>query len=168
MSAPRFRYATLDDLPEIVRIYNSTIASRVVTADLEPISVESRHAWFAAHSPDKHPLWVIENEAGAMLGWLSLSAFYGRPAYGATAEISVYLDDKARGRGLGRIAVQYAEAACPALGIKTLLGFIFAHNVPSLKLFERLGYKGWAHLPNVAELDGVERSLDILGKRISA
>jgi len=166
MSTPNFRYATEADLPEIVRIYNSTVASRLVTADLEPVSVESRRAWFAAHTPDRHPLWVIEAD-GQMLGWVSLSAFYGRPAYDATSEISVYLDEAARGRGLGRTAVEYATAACPALGIKTLLGFIFSHNEPSLKLFEKLGYERWAHLPNVAELDGVERSLDILGLRLS-
>ena len=35
-----FRDATLDDLPKIVEIYNSTVASRLVTADLESVSVE--------------------------------------------------------------------------------------------------------------------------------
>jgi phosphinothricin acetyltransferase len=48
-----------------------------------------------------------------------------------------------------------------------LLGFIFAHNEPSLKLFKQLGFEQWAMLPDVAELDGIERSLVILGKRIA-
>ena len=55
-----YRDATLDDLPAIVAIYNSTIASRDVTADLEPVSVESRRAWFDAHGPAARPLWVVE------------------------------------------------------------------------------------------------------------
>jgi L-amino acid N-acyltransferase YncA len=42
------RDATLDDLPAIVAIYNSTVPSRQVTADLEPVSVESRLPWFQA------------------------------------------------------------------------------------------------------------------------
>jgi L-amino acid N-acyltransferase YncA len=53
-----YRDATLDDLPAIVAIYNSTIASRQVTADLEPVSVESRLAWFLAHRLLVRPLWV--------------------------------------------------------------------------------------------------------------
>jgi phosphinothricin acetyltransferase len=47
-----------------------------------------------------------------------------------------------------------------------LLGYIFAHNEPSLKLFLQLGFLEWAHLPDIAELDGIKRSLKILGKRV--
>lgn len=164
----RVRHAVDADLPGIVRIYNRTVPSRMVTADTEPVSVESRRPWFEAHRPDTHPLWVLEDEGGAMLGWISLSAFYGRPAYAATAEVSIYLDEAARGRGLGGRALDYVIAAGPALGIRALLGFIFAHNAPSLALFQRRGFATWGHLPDVAELDGVERSLLILGRRIAA
>ena len=82
------RIARFDDLPAIVEIYNSTVPSREVTADTEPISVESRHAWFAEHTPERRPLWVAEEE-GRILGWLSYSNFYGRPAYSGTAELSI-------------------------------------------------------------------------------
>lgn len=160
-----FRNATIADMPGIVAIYNTTIAGRMVTADTEPVSVESRMPWFDIHNPEKRPLWVIE-EAGNMLGWVSFQSFYGRPAYNGTAEISIYLDENQRGRGLGKFALEYAMTQCPRLEIHTLLGFIFAHNEPSIKLFEKLGFTRWAHLPNIAVLDGVERSLDILGKRI--
>ena len=51
-----YRDATLDDLPGIVAIYNSTVPSRLVTADLEPVSVESRMAWFHAHGPRARPM----------------------------------------------------------------------------------------------------------------
>lgn len=70
MSATDFtiRYATEADLPEIVSIYNSTIPSRNVTADLEPVTVESRMDWFANHTPDKHPIWVaIKDEK--LIAW---------------------------------------------------------------------------------------------------
>ena len=133
-----YRDATLDDLPAIVAIYNSTIASRDVTADLEPVSVESRRAWFDAHGPAARPLWVVE-QAGEVVAWLSFSDFYGRPAYRHTAEISIYLDPRVRGQGLGGRLLEAALARAPALGIHTALGFIFGHNLPSLKLFERYG-----------------------------
>lgn len=48
-----FRDATRDDLPIVVSIYNSTVPSRLVTADTEPVTVESRIPWFQEHSPKK-------------------------------------------------------------------------------------------------------------------
>lgn len=159
------RLARFDDLPQIVAIYNSTIESRQVTADTEPISVESRHAWFADHTPERRPLWVIEQD-GKVIGWLSYSNFYGRPAYSGTAELSIYLHEDARGKGLGRYFLQQAIEFAPQIGVHTLLGFIFGHNEPSLKLFEVFGFERWADLPKVANLDGIERDLIILGKRV--
>jgi L-amino acid N-acyltransferase YncA len=47
------------------------------------------------------------------------------------------------------------------------LGYIFAHNEPSLKLFRSFGFTDWANLPDIAVLDGVERSLVIVGKRVA-
>ena len=166
MSQLLYLDATLQDLPKIVEIYNSTVASRMVTADTEPVSVESKRNWFKAHSPDKRPLWVIKDESNNVVGWASFESFYGRPAYNATVEISIYLDPLYRGKGIGRQVLQRCIAVSPNLGIKTLLGFIFAHNEPSLKLFRRVGFEEWATFPNVAILDGIERSLKILGKRV--
>lgn len=166
-----YRQATLDDLPDIVAIYNSTIASREVTADLEPVTVESRLPWFHAHEPLTRPLWVVEGHAVGVqstriLAWISFSDFYGRPAYARTAELSIYLDESARGRGLGTRLVAAALEAAPGLGVNTLLGFIFGHNAASLALFRRCGFDVWGRLPRVAVLDGVERDLHILGRRV--
>lgn len=82
------RQATREDLPSIVEIYNATIPSRLVTADLVPVSIESRIEWFEQHKLDFRPLWVAERD-GHIAGWLSFSTFYGRPAYNKTAELSV-------------------------------------------------------------------------------
>jgi phosphinothricin acetyltransferase len=161
------RNARQADLAAIVAIYNSTVASREVTADLEPVTVASRGRWFDEHDPASRPLWVIEDEAGQqILGWLSFSNFYGRPAYRHTAEISIYLAPEARGRGLGTFLLARAIEHAPQIQVRTLLGFIFGHNRASLALFKRHGFENWAHLPAVAELEGVERDLVILGRRI--
>ncbi len=162
----KYRNAIQDDLIKIVEIYNSTIASRMVTADTEPVSVNSKQKWFDEHSADKRPLWVIEDAANQIIGWVSFQSFYGRPAYDATVELSIYLDTKQRGKGLGKEILQYCIDTAPKFGIKTLLGFIFSHNEPSLKLFRHFGFEDWATLPNIAVLDGIERGLKILGKRI--
>jgi L-amino acid N-acyltransferase YncA len=159
------RLAAIEDLPAIVAIYNSTVASRMVTADTEPVSVASRQAWFDDHAPQRRPLWVVERD-GQVIGWLSYSNFYGRPAYAGTAELSIYLHEEHRGRGLGAYLLAEAMAFAPQIGVHTLLGFIFGHNTPSLALFARFGFERWAHMPGVASLDGIERDLDILGKRV--
>lgn len=161
----RHRLATRADLPRIVAIYNSTIASRMVTADLEPVSVESRERWFAEHQ-GRRPLWVVEVD-GEMAGWLSFSDFHSRPAYSRTAELSIYLDEAFRGRGLGRYLLEQAIAAAPGLEVDSLVGLIFGHNAPSLALFERYGFQRWGDLPRVAVLDGVERDLIIVGRRLA-
>lgn len=161
-----FRDATLEDLPQIVEIYNSTVASRMVTADTEPVSVESKVKWFNEHSPDKRPLWVLEDADNQMVGWASFQSFYGRPAYHATVEVSIYLAPSARGCGIGKLALQHCIDAAPRFGIKTILGIIFSHNIPSINLFHQFGFKDWGQFPNIAILDGVERSVTVVGKRL--
>lgn len=160
------RHATEADLPAIVAIYNSTVPSRIVTADTEPVTVESRVPWFRAHNPATRPLWVVL-DGGTVCAWLSFNSFYGRPAYNGTAEISLYLAESHRRRGLGRDLVQFALDRAPECGVHTLLGFIFGHNEPSLRLFQQFGFASWGRLPRVAVLDGIERDLVILGCRIA-
>lgn len=156
--------ATLDDLPFIVEVYNSTIASRQVTADLQPVSVESRIAWFEQHNSQKRPLWLIKYQ-NQPCGWVSLSSFYGRPAYDKTVEISLYIHQDFRGKKIGQTAVREIESFAKQVGIDAILSYVFGHNVSSIKLFEKMHYQQWALLPNIAELDGIKRDLVILGKR---
>jgi phosphinothricin acetyltransferase len=159
------RAATEDDLPAIVEIYNAAIPGRMATADLDPVSAESRRGWLRAHDPAKRPLWVALDGA-SVVGWLSFQSFYGRPAYHATAELSVYVSPNHQRRGVGRALMARAVEQASRLELKTLLGFIFAHNEPSLSLFASFGFQRWGVLPRVAELDGVERDLIIVGRRV--
>jgi phosphinothricin acetyltransferase len=172
MSSYVHRLALTEDLGAIVAIYNSTVASREVTADTEPVSVASRAGWFAEHNPQRRPLWIIHaaNDRAAqpaILGWMSYSNFYGRPAYSGTAELSIYIDQAWRGKGIGCYCLEQAIAFAPSLEVHTLLGFIFGHNQASLALFRKYGFDTWAELPRVARLDGIERDLIILGKRVA-
>ena len=157
------RNAVEADLPAIIQIYNATVPTRMVTAELEPTTVDARLPWFREHSPEQYPLWVAESD-GRVIGWLDFKRFLPRGAYRGTAEISVYVDENFRGRSVGQRLLQHAITRAPSLGITALVGLIFGHNEPSLKLFERLGFERWAFLPGVAQLDGVQRDLVMLGQ----
>jgi len=161
-----FKHARPGDLPKIVATYNSTIPSRLVTADLEPVTVDSRRSWFRSHNPENRPMWIVSCD-GEYAGWISFNSFYGRPAYDGAVEVSIYLEEKFRGKGLGKICLKKALEAAPALEIHTLLGFIFGHNEPSLQLFRSFGFEQMAKLPTVANMDGVMRDLIIMGKKIA-
>ncbi|WP_185155131.1 GNAT family N-acetyltransferase [Chryseobacterium sp. c4a] len=162
----KFRNAELADLNKIVAIYNSTIASRMVTADVEEVAVESKVKWFNEHNPETRPLWVVENMEGDMVGWVSFSSFHERSAYSGTVEVSIYLDESSRGKGYGKTILQYCIDNAGKFGVNNLVALIFLHNEPSLKLFRHFDFEDWGTLPDVAILDGIERSLKILGKRI--
>lgn len=159
------RIAIEEDLKAIVDIYNSTIASREVTADTEPVSVEDRRQWFLNHS-EKRPLYVKTDEDGHIYGRLSFETFYGRPAYNGTVEMSIYLNQDYRGQGLGSLFLQEAIELAPSLGIRTILAFIFGHNEAGIRLFKKHGFETWGHLPRIAEMDGSRYDLDILGKEL--
>ena len=159
------RDAAIGDLPRIVEIYNESIPSRQATADLEPVTVEDRRPWFEAHVPGRRPLWVTER-GGSVVAWLSLETFYGRAGYDQTAEVSVYVAGEHQGRGVGAALLSRAVERASALDVSTLVAFVFAHNEASVALFERFGFARWGHLPRVARLDGVERDVVILGRRV--
>jgi L-amino acid N-acyltransferase YncA len=162
---PAIRDARSGDLAAVVAIYNATIPTRLATADLDPVPVTGREAWFDAHDPGRRPLWVAEAD-GAVVGWLSLEDFHERPAYGATAEVSVYVAEAARGRGVGRTLLGHLLERAPGLGVERLVALVFAHNAPSLGLFAAVGFERWGELPDVAVLDGVRRSLAIVGRAV--
>jgi phosphinothricin acetyltransferase len=153
------------DLPAIVRIYNDAVATRISTAQLDPVTVEERKDWIKEHSPDKHPFWVAEID-GEVAAWLTVKPFIPRCAYSGTVELSVYVDQRLRRRGLARTLLEEIISRADSLGISAMVGLIFAHNEPSLKLFAQLGFEKWGLLPDVALLDGLHADLTIMGRHV--
>ena len=161
----RIRDAADLDLPAIITIYNAAIATRIATAQLEPVTLEQRRNWLKEHSPDRHPFWVLETDR-QIAGWLTLKPFLPRGAYRGADEVSVYVEEKFRRRGVARALLEEAIARAPSLKIHAIVGLIFAHNHPSLKLFEQLGFEKWGLLPRIARLDKNERDLTIMGRHV--
>lgn len=161
----KIRAAVAADLPAIVDIYNQSIPSRMATADTEAITLADKLDWFHVRSVDR-PLWVAVNQ-NQVLGWLSFQNFYGRPAYIHTAEISIYVAAASHRQGIGSRLLAQAIAKSPQLQLTTLLAFVFAHNQPSLNLLLNYDFQQWGRLPEIAELDQIQRSLLILGRKIN-
>ena len=158
--------ARREDLPEIVAVYNSTIASRQVTADLQPVSVAEREAWFAAHQRENRPLYVVRDVSGCLMAWASLSDYYPRAAYHRTAEVSIYIHAQHRGSGLGKWLLGEMIRSAPALSVHKLVAVIFVHNAASMALFRGLGFEVWGRLPEVCDLDGMLADVVLLGKTV--
>jgi len=161
----KIRDAIEADLPAIVEIHNAAIGSGISTAQLEPVTVEGRREWFRAHSPAQYPIWVAELD-GAIAGWLSFREFLPRCAYRGTVEVSVYVHETFRRRGIGRRLLQQAIARGPQLEMHSLVGLIFSHNEPSIALFRVAGFERWGFLPGIARVDQKTRDLTIFGRAL--
>lgn len=167
------RLAAIDDLPRIVEIYNQSIAGKQATADLQPVSVADRQAWFDAHTGNR-PLVVAqtrsetssETSLGEIVGWGSLSDLYARPAYHISTEISIYVAEEAKGQGVGKALVNYLIEVAPSCGVQQVVALIFAHNTPSLAMFDRLGFETWGKFKQVCDMKGFIADVVILGKSV--
>lgn len=147
------------DLTAIVAVYNESVPTGRATADTRPIGVEERREWFRKFDPQRRPIWVAE-EDGQVVGCIYLTSFYaGRPAYDKTAEISFYLSATHQRRGVGTRMVEKMIAACPDLGVTTLIAMHFDHNEATLALNRKFGFTVVGHLPEIAEVFGEKRGL---------
>ena len=165
-SALTIRAAVEADLPSVVTIYNEAILRRIATADLEPQKLEARRAWFANRDHATRPVLVALDHEG-VCAWGSYTSFKARSAYAPTAEISVYVANRAAGQGVGRAMLDALLERAPACGIDHILALCFLHNEASLRLFRSRGFTEWGTLPEVCDLEGVRRSVVILGRALS-
>ncbi len=165
MSLLTIRAAVDADLEAIRAIYNESIPRRNATADLEPQSIDARRAWFVNRDHATRPVLVAEDGLG-VCAWGSYTNFKDRSAYAPTAEVSVYVADRATGRGIGRAMLDALIERAPACGIDRILGFSFAHNEASLRLCRSRGFVHWGEIPDACVMDGVRRSVIILGLQL--
>lgn len=163
----KIRLAEPADLPDIVAIYNQSIAGKASTADLTPVTVADRQAWFEEHlSQPNRPIYVVTNTEGVIMAWGSFSDVKNRIAYHISSEISIYVATQYQGLGLGRLLLQWMLTQAPQLGIQNILALIFGHNKPSLALFEKFGFEPWGRFPKVCDMQGFTADLVILGKAL--
>ena len=133
------RNATSNDLPAITAIYNEAIKKTVATFDTEPKTPDEQKRWFMEHG-QKNPI-VIAEQDGVILGWAALSKWSDRCAYANAAEISLYVKEEQRGRGIGRKLLKYILDKGQKAGLHTVLARIAEGNAISVHLHEAMGFK---------------------------
>lgn len=171
--------ASQNDLPEILAIYNQSIAGKQATANLAEVTCEERADWFEEHlnSPTR-PIYIVrvttkDSEQSAsseqlpIVAWGSFSDLYARTAYHISTEISIYLNKANHSQGLGSLLTSWMLTQAPSLGIHNVIALVFAHNHPSLGLFRKLGFEQWGYMPKVCDMDGFIADVVMLGKTVA-
>ena len=147
------------DWPHISRIYAAGIATRNATFETEVPSFEE---WDAAHLPSHR---YVATDGDQVIGWVALTTYSDRCCYEGVADLSVYVDPEAQGRGVGRALLEQLVASAEAAGIWTLQAGIFPENEASLALHRRCGFRLVGTRERIGRLDGVWRDVLLLERR---
>ena len=102
---------------------------------------------------------------GEVAGWAALVPYSSRACYAGVAEVSVYVAERVRGRGVGRALLSTLVARADALGLWTLQAGIFPENEASLRLHEACGFRRVGVRERIGRLDGVWRDVALLERR---
>ncbi len=155
----KVRQMTADDYEEVVRIYEQGIKTENATFRTEALSYEE----WTRHHHEHSRLVAIEGEQ--LLGWVALSPFSSIPAYAGVAEISLYIAEEVRGKGVGTRLMEDVIATSEAAGIWTLQSQVFPENHASLRLHERFNFREVGRRERIGRLGGRWRDTVLLERR---
>jgi phosphinothricin acetyltransferase len=134
----KLRLASSSDAAAIRRIYNREVLETTHTFDLEPRTLEQQRAWIAER---EGALGVVVAEMdGAVVGFASLSPYRPRAAYRTTVENSVYVDESARGTGVGRALLEELIRVATQRGFHTIIAHIVGGHEASIGLHHACGF----------------------------
>lgn len=148
-----------EDWAAVRAIYLEGIATG--NATFEKSAPEWR-AWDAAHLKTCR---FVAGAGGDVLGWAALGPVSGRSVYSGVAEVSVYVGQRARGRGVGSKLLAALVEASEREGIWTLQAGIFPENVASIALHERAGFRVVGRRERLGAMDGRWRDVVLLERR---
>lgn len=148
----RIRDAHPSDAPRLAAILNHEIRETTASWSSVEKSVEDMTAWIEERRDQGFPVIVVEDDGDdeeQVLGYGSYGGFRSWPGYRHTVEHSVYVDDAARGLGIGKALIEALERRARAAGVRAMVGGISAENELSIELHRRLGYSEVGRLPDV-------------------
>jgi phosphinothricin acetyltransferase len=166
VTEPVIRPATEADLEAITAIYNHSVLTETASWDDQPMTLENRRLWLAAHSTHPYVTLVAELD-GTVVGYAAYGVFREKAGWTLTAEHSIYLVPQAKGHGIGTMLLTALMEAATARGIHVLVGVLSSDNEVSVRLHEKLGFVETARMPQVGKKFGrwldaviVQRILD--------
>jgi len=146
------RLASENDLPRINEIYNQAIRQGFCTAHLDPLSLEESRRWFRAHDPADFPVFVAAS-GDRVEAWISLGPYrQDRQALAHVAEVSYYVDEEKRGKGMGSTLLTFALQLAPQFGFSVLIAILLSKNPASIALLVKHGFSCWGIMPGIANI----------------
>jgi L-amino acid N-acyltransferase YncA len=155
------RELTETDWPSVKRIFEQGIATGSATFETE---APSWPEWDEAHLAEMR---LVAEDAGAVVGWAALTPVSSRECYRGVAEESVYVEERSRGRGIGRALLTALLERADAAGIWTVQTSIFPENVASIELHCRCGFRVVGTRERIGQLRGVWRDTALLERRVA-
>ncbi|MHC4044865.1 GNAT family N-acetyltransferase [Bradyrhizobium sp. 23AC] len=135
------RRAKYPDAEDIAKIYNQAMAPGVFAISrVSPDTRTERLDWLKEHK-DPYPAFVYEHESGKVIAWCSLNTLSMRPEYMGLSEVSYYVDEQHRRKGIGRLMLAHLINTANAFGLRALLGRTLERNVGATKNFNSLGFR---------------------------
>ena len=130
----KLREATMEDALVLFQWKNDpeTIANSITKRG---VTMEEHMNWLQKVTDNPNRQLFVFEVNGEPVGQLRLDI------EGSMAEISYGLAAEHRGKGLGRVLLEQAEAKADELGIEELTAEVLSHNVASQKLFKKLGFE---------------------------
>ena len=144
------------DYPAVAAVFAEGIATGRATFET---TVPSWEEWDGAHLPEHR---FVAEEDGDVVGWVAVVPYSSRAVYRGVGEESVYVAERARGRGVGKALLDAVIASARAGGLWTLQAGVFPDNVASLELHRRVGFRDVGVRERIGRLDGVWRDVVLL------
>lgn len=158
MDAISVRRAALGDVGAITKIYNQGIEDRVATLETELRTPDERREWLTSRG-ERHPVLVAERN-GQVIAWASLNRFNPRPAYDHVADVSIYVERGARGKGVGRVLLPRLIEEARRIGYHKMVLAAFPTNERGMQLYEAMGFRRVGTYREQGLLDG--RWVDVI------
>lgn len=137
------------DWPTVARIYKEGLDTGMATFET---TVPNYSDWDRAHLAHCR---LLATSDSTVRGWAALSPVSNRCVYGGVAEISVYVSEQARGRGVGLLLLKRLIPLSEQQGIWTLQSGIFPENTASIRIHEKAGFRLIGRRERVGKRDGV-------------
>ena len=149
MSELVIRPITQDDVVSCLDIYNYEVVNGVATLDLEPRTLPEWQEWFDAHQTVEHCIFVGLMD-DVVVGYASLSPYRTKDAFKSTVELSIYIHQDHRGKGVAsKLMAHILEHAKGNDTLHTVVSVITAGNEGSTKLHSRFGFTYCGLTPEV-------------------